>query len=137
MYFVFASWFEQKGIQWAIFDKTLNSLLESGIIFNTKGPISIKKLLKALAILVWFGISLRFSLTMFGRALRLYFSVIIFWILLHVKMMLLRFLSFWKGYNKGFDKIQPLYFRNNLSLFHTRCLIYLFIHDFDCSFEFC
>ena len=137
MHFVFASCFEQKGIQWAIFDKILNSLLESGIIFNTKGPISIKKLLKGLAILVWFGISLRFSLTMFGRALRLILSVIIFWILLHVNMVLLQFLSFWKGYNKGFDKIQPLYFRNNLSLFHTRCLIYLFIHDFDCSFEYC
>ena len=134
---MFASCFEQKGIQWAIFDKILNSLLESGIIFNTKGPISIKKLLKGLAILVWFGISLRFSLTMFGRALRLILIVIIFWILLHVNMVLLQFLSFWKGYNKGFDKIQPLYFRNNLSLFHTRCLIYLFIHDFDCSFEFC
>ena len=120
----------------------LNGLRESGMVFDRLGSMSIKKLLKTLAISVGFVISLPFTLTMSGWTLLLDFRVISCPIPFHLKVVLLRFFSkhnlkysfldlriekvtlflnflsssrinfFWVSF------LQAQYFRNNLSLFH-------------------
>ena len=74
--------------------KFLNALLESGIVFHRLGSLSMKYLLKALAMCVGFVISLPFTLTMFGWTLLLDFSVISCRILFHIKDIKVIFLRF-------------------------------------------
>ena len=114
---------------------------------------SYKKLMKALAISVGFVIFFLFTLTMFEWTLLLDFSIISCGITFHIKVVLLQFLSkiilkysyldlriekvtlllnilnfSWINYFLRVSFFQAQYFRNNLSLFHIRCLISLFIY---------
>ena len=132
--------------------KLLNNLLESGLVFWQIRANVHKKLLKALVISAGFVISLSFTLIIFVWTLLLNLPNPF-----DIKVVLLRFLSktnlkyslldlriekvalFLNYFNSSWinffrvSSLQVQYFQHNLSLFHIRCLISLFIHDFDCK----